>query len=188
MSKIQNKKAANKSVYCLALCAVLIALSFVLGMIKIIPMPYGGSITLFSMLTATLAGYFCGPKWGIASGISLGLLNLIIDPVLLFPMQVVLDYILAFGCLGLSGFFSKRKYGLYIGYTVSIIGRFLCSFLSGFIFFAEYAGEMNPIIYSFLYNIFYIAGEGILTLIVLALPPVKNTIYRLKSQSFCSER
>lgn len=184
MSKIQSKKAANKSVRCLALCALLIALSFVLGMIKIIPMPYGGSITLFSMLAATLSGYFCGPKWGIASGVSLGLLNLIIDPVLLFPMQVLLDYILAFGCLGLSGFFAEQKYGLYTGYMLSIVGRFLCSFLSGFIFFAEYAGEMNPMVYSFLYNIFYIGGEGMLTLIVLTLPPVKNTIYRLKKEYF----
>ncbi len=58
---------------------------FVLGMVKIIPMPYGGSITLFSMLAATLTGYFCGPKWGLTSGVALGLLNLIIDPVILFP-------------------------------------------------------------------------------------------------------
>ena len=43
---------------------------------------------------------------------------------------------------------------------------------------------MNPVWYSFLYNIFYIGGEGVLTLIVLALPPVKNTIYRLKAEHF----
>lgn len=185
MSQNQSTKAGRRNVYCLVLCAILIALSFVLGMVKIIPMPYGGSITLFSMLTATLAGYFCGPKWGLASGVALGLLNLIIDPVILFPMQVLLDYILAFGCLGLSGFFSKQKYGLYVGYVVAIIGRFICSFLSGFLFFGEYAPDgMNPVWYSFLYNIFYIGGEGFLTLIVLALPPVKNTIYRLKAEHF----
>lgn len=185
MSKIETNKNGTRSLYCLVLCAVLIALSFVLGMVKIIPMPYGGSITLFSMLAATLTGYFCGPKWGITSGVALGLLNLIIDPVILFPTQVILDYILAFGCLGLSGFFANRKYGLYVGYTVSIIGRFICSFLSGFIFFGEYAPEgMNPAVYSFLYNIFYIGGEGVLTLIVLALPPVKNVIQRLKKEHF----
>ena len=43
---------------------------------------------------------------------------------------------------------------------------------------------MNPVWYSFLYNIFYIGGEGVLTLIVLALPPVKNAIYRLKKERF----
>lgn len=185
MSQNQSTKTGRRNVYCLVLCAILMALSFVLGMVKIIPMPYGGSITLFSMLTATLAGYFCGPKWGLASGVALGLLNLIIDPVILFPMQVLLDYILAFGCLGLSGFFSKQKYGLYVGYVVAIIGRFICSFLSGFLFFGEFAPEgMNPVWYSFLYNIFYIGGEGVLTLLVLALPPVKNTIFRLKKERF----
>ena len=178
----ENKITGKRPVYSLVLCAILIALSFVLSMIKIIPMPYGGSITLFSMLTATLTGYFCGPKWGITSGVALGLLNLIIDPVLLFPMQIVLDYILGFGCLGIAGFFANKKYGLFTGYTVAIIGRFLCSFLSGFIYFGEYAPEgMNPILYSFLYNIFYIGGEGVLTLIVMAVPPVKNMLYKLKA-------
>ena len=86
----------------ITLCAVLIAFSFVLSEVKIIHMPYGGSITLFSMLFATLTGYFCGPKWSITSGVALGLLNLIIDPQLYYPMQVILDYVLAFGCLGLS--------------------------------------------------------------------------------------
>ena len=180
MTKTKNKR---NSLHCLVLCAVLIAMSMVLSYVKIIDMRYGGSITLFSMLFATLTGYFCGPKWGITSGVVLGLLNLLIDPYILFPLQVILDYILAFGALGLSGFFSEKKYGLYIGYAVAIMGRFLCSFLSGFVFFAEYAPEgMNPVWYSFIYNILYIGGEGVLTLIVLALPPVKNALARLKAQ------
>ena len=183
---IHSRKGSHKlSTKQLVFSAVAMALGTVTSMIKLFHLPMGGSITLFSMLTATLAGYFCGPKWGLASGVALGLLNLIIDPVILFPMQVLLDYILAFGCLGLSGFFSKQKYGLYVGYVVAIIGRFICSFLSGFLFFGEYAPDgMNPVWYSFLYNIFYIGGEGVLTLIVLALPPVKNTIYRLKAEHF----
>ena len=167
MSQISSTQNSKGNLYSLVLCAILIALSFVLGMVKIIPR------------------YFCGPKWGLTSGVALGLLNLIIDPVILFPMQVLLDYVLAFGCLGLSGFFSNKKNGLYIGYIVAIIGRFICSFLSGFLFFGEYAPEgMNPVWYSFLYNIFYIGGEGVLTLLVLALPPVKNTIFRLKKERF----
>ena len=169
MSQISSTQNSKRNLYSLVLCAILIALSFVLGMVKIIPMPYGGSITLFSMLAATLTGYFCGPKWGLTSGVALGLLNLIIDPVILFPLQVL----------------SNKKNGLYIGYIVAIIGRFICSFLSGFLFFGEYAPEgMNPVWYSFLYNIFYIGGEGVLTLLVLALPPVKNTIFRLKKERF----
>ena len=180
---MSDTKIKRNNLYCLVLCAVLIAMSIVLSNVKIIDMPYGGSITLFSMLFATLTGYFCGPKWRLLSGVVLGLLNLVIDPYILFPVQVLLDYILAFGALGLSGLFSEKKYGLYIGYVVAILGRFLCSFLSGFIFFGEYAPEgMNPVWYSFVYNILYIGGEGVLTLIVLALPPVKSALVRLKAQ------
>ena len=62
MSQISSTQNSKRNLYSLVLCAILIALSFVLGMVKIIPMPYGGSITLFSMLAATLTGYFCGPK------------------------------------------------------------------------------------------------------------------------------
>ena len=104
---MSETKIKRNNLYCLVLCAVLIAMSMVLSNIKIIDMPYGGSITLFSMLFATLTGYFCGPRWGLLSGVVLGILNLVIDPYILFPVQVLLDYILAFGALGLSGLFSE---------------------------------------------------------------------------------
>ena len=173
----------NKNVKYLVLCAVLIALSIGLNQIKLLHLPYGGSITLLSMLAATLAGYFCGPKWGLASGLALGLLNLIFGGYVVHPVQLALDYILAFTALGLSGFFTEKKSGLYIGYIVAIVGRFICSFLSGFIFFAEYAPEgMNPTLYSFVYNGITIGAEGIITLIILAIPVVHDNIYRLKDQ------
>lgn len=181
MSK-NNLQGRNK-IYCMALCAVLIAMSITLNQIKIIHMPYGGSITLFSMLSASLTGYFCGPKWGISSGLALGILNIIIGGYIIHPAQLILDYFLAFGCLGFSGFLCRSKYGLYTGYAAAVTCRFLCSFLSGFIFFASYAPEgMNPVWYSFVYNLLYLWGEGVLTLIVLCLPPVKNVIFKLKNQ------
>ena len=109
MSQISSTQNSKGNLYSLVLCAILIALSFVLGMVKIIPMPYGGSITLFSMLAATLTGYFCGPKWGLTSGVALGLLNLIIDPVILFPMQVLLDYVWRSAVWGFPDFSAIRK-------------------------------------------------------------------------------
>ncbi|MBR3707078.1 MAG: energy-coupled thiamine transporter ThiT, partial [Firmicutes bacterium] len=87
---MQKNNSTTKNIYCMALCAVLIALSISLNQIKIIPMPYGGSLTLFSMLAATLTGYFCGPKWGISSGIALGILNIIFDGYFLHPVQILL--------------------------------------------------------------------------------------------------
>ena len=173
----------NNNVKRMVLCAVLIALSIGLNQIKLLHLPFGGSITLLSMLAATLAGYFCGPKWGLASGLALGLLNLIFGGYVIHPVQLVLDYILAFTALGLSGFFTNKNTGLYVGYAVAVIARFICSFLSGFIFFAEYAPEgMNPALYSFVYNGITIGAEGIITLIILAIPVVHDNIYRLKDQ------
>jgi len=173
----------NKNVKCLVLCALLIALSIGLNEVKLFHMPYGGSITLLSMLAATLCGYFCGPKWGLASGLALGLLNLVFGGYVIHPLQLILDYLLAFTCMGLSGFFSNSKKGLYVGYAVAVIARFICSFLSGFIFFGEYAPEgMNATLYSFLYQCVTIGAEGVITLVILAIPVVHNTIYRLKEQ------
>ena len=172
----------NKNVKYLVLCAVLIALSIGLNEVKLLHLPYGGSITLLSMLAATLAGYFCGPKWGLISGLALGLLNLIVGGYVIPPVQLLLDYILAFTALGLSGFFSESKNGLYIGYAVSVVARFICSFLSGWIFFGEYAPEgMNPALYSFTYNGITIGLEGVITLVIRAIPLVHNNIYRLKT-------
>lgn len=175
----EKKKNVNQ----LVLCAMLIALATVLGMIKLLHLPYGGSITLFSMLAATLCGYFCGTTKGLLACFALGLLNFILGAQIVHPMQLILDYGLAFGLLGLSGLLRNTKHGLTTGYLLGVFGRFVCSFLSGFIFFGEYAPEgMNPVIYSFLYNITYIGVEAVLTVIILNIPIIKHTFEKLKAQ------
>ena len=152
-------------------------------MIKLLDLPYGGSITLMSMLAATLCGYYCGTAKGIVACMALGLINLILGSSIIHPVQVILDYFLAFGLMGLSGLTANKKHGLTTGYIIGVTARFICSFLSGFIFFAEYAPEgMNPIWYSFVYNIIYIGTEAIITIIVINIPVVKNTLVRLKEQ------
>lgn len=180
--KTKNTNYTNNTnkMQCMTLCAVLTGLSMVLSMIKIIPMPFGGSITLFSMLACTLTGYFCGVKWGIASGVSLGILNLAFGGIFYHPVQVLLDYVLGFGVLGLAGITRNQRRGLQRGYGLACVLRFLCSTLSGIIFFASYAPEgMGPILYSVCYNLFYIGGEGLLTLAVLSVPSVRKAIERL---------
>ncbi len=178
MTKKRNNKLTQ-----LAVCAMLIALATVLGMIKLFNLPAGGSITLFSMLAATLCGYYFGVAKGLLACVALGLVNFILEPVMVHPAQVFLDYILAFGLMGLSGLTSNKKNGLTTGYIIGICGRFLGSFLSGFIFFGSYAPEgMNPVLYSFLYQLSYIGVEGIITIAVINVPVVKNTLTHLKSQ------
>ena len=96
-------------------------------------------------------------------------------------MQFVVDYLFAFTALGISGFFSHKKHGLYLGYIAACLGRFFFAFLSGVLFFAAYAPEgMSPIWYSFSYNISYISVEAALTLAVLSVPAIRKSIYRLK--------
>ncbi len=168
----------------LAFCAVAMALAFVLSNIKVFKFPTGGSITACSMLVACLPGFFFGPIVGIVTGVAYGLLNLIVDPYILFPAQVIVDYILAFGALGLSGFFANKKYGLIKGYIFAVLGRYIFAVISGWIFFGEYAWEgWNPLTYSLAYNAIYIFAEAGVTLVILFLPPVRDLMTRLKDMA-----
>lgn len=161
-----------------------IALAMITSYIKLWEMPMGGSVTLLSMLFICLIGYWFGPKYGIITGIAYGLLQFIIDPYMLSLPQVLFDYPLAFGALGLSGLFSDKKYGLQIGYIVGVLGRFVFSTLSGVIFFASYAPEgMNPWVYSAAYQGSYLGAEGIVTLIIISIPPVTKALKLIRSQS-----
>ena len=166
----------------LVFSAVAVALAMITSMIKIIDMPMGGSVTLFSMLFICLIGYWFGAGAGIITGCAYGLLQFIIDPYMLSIPQVLIDYPLAFGALGLAGLFHKQKFGLQIGYVIGVIGRFVFAILSGVIFFADYAPEgMNPFVYSFVYNGASLGAEALITVIVLALPPVAKALANVKA-------
>lgn len=174
----------NMTMRKLVFAAMAIALATVTSMIKLFAAPMGGSVTLCSMLFITLIGYWYGARVGIMTGAAYGVLQLLIDPFILTIPQLVTDYLLAFGALGMSGFFSKSRYGLQKGYLLGIFGRWIFTFLSGCIFFAEYAWEgWNPVLYSAVYNASYIAVEGIITLIIISLPPVKNALDQVKKQT-----
>ena len=162
--------------------AVLLALGLVMSMVKIIDLPMGGSVTLLSMFFISLSGYWFGPSISIPVAICYGILQFAFNPYFLTFPQFLCDYIFAFGSLGLSGFFYKQKYGLQIGYVVSVFGRFVFSFLSGMIFFAEYAegSGYSAFIYSILYNGSYIGLEAAVTLIIIFLPPVRKALSYVK--------
>ncbi len=178
---ILGGKEKKMHVKALSLSAILIALAFVINnFMPRIPMPQGGSATFFSMFFIFMVGYILGPKIGIMAGMAFGMLDLLINPYAVYPLQILMDYPIAFGMLGLGGFFKNKKHGLITGYLTSIFGRFLVSFLSGIIFFAQYAPEGTSVfIYSFIYNITYISVEGLMTVIVLLIPVVKNAIDRM---------
>ena len=176
-------KSKRLSVKQLVFCAMAMALATVTSMVKIWPMPMGGSVTLLSMLFISLIGYWYGLRTGLLTAIAYGILQLIIDPYVISLPQLFFDYIFAFGALGLSGFFASSKNGLYKGYAASIIGRFIFSFISGMAFFGSSAAEygMAVPVYSFCYNGAYIFTEAAITFVILALPPVKSACARIKT-------
>ncbi len=178
------KKGGKLTAKQLAFCAMSIALGTVLSEIKIIDFPWGGSATLLSMFVICLPGYLFGLGAGLMTSIAYGVLQLLFNPYVLFPMQLVMDYILAFGALGLSGLFAGAKRGLLKGYLIGIFGRYVFTVLSGWIFFAEYAWEgWHPLPYSLVYNGIYIFAEGALTCAVILVPAVSSGLAAVKKMA-----
>ncbi|MDE7274594.1 MAG: energy-coupled thiamine transporter ThiT [Lachnospiraceae bacterium] len=180
-SAAKNTKSGALTIKQLAFCAMAIALGTVLSNIKIFHFPYGGSVTLLSMLVICLPGYFFGLGAGLMTGLAYGVLQLLIDPYVLFPMQLVVDYLLAFGALGLSGLFSNAKNGLVKGYIAAVLGRYVFAVISGWIFFGAYAWEgWAPLPYSLAYNATYIFSEAAVSIIIILMPPVRSAIGRIR--------
>lgn len=178
-----SKKAALTTKQ-LVYSAMAIALAVVCSMIKLWEMPMGGSVTLLSMLFIVLIAYWYGPYVGIMTAIAYGLVQFVMEPIFYTIPQMLLDYPLAFGALGLAGFFHKKKFGFQIGYIVGVIGRFIFATLSGVIFFASYAPEgMHPLIYSMGYQASYLFPEAVITLIIVSLPPISKAMSYVKKQA-----
>jgi thiamine transporter len=136
------------------------------------------------MLFICLIGYVYGVKAGITTGVAYGILQFITNPYIFAPIQVLLDYPLAFGALGLSGLFSNKKHGLVAGYIVGVLGRYLFHVISGYIFFASYTPEgIPPLVYTLGYNATYILPELVLTVLILYFPPVLGAIGQVKRQA-----
>ena len=174
-------KNVTANVKKLAFCAMALALGTLLSNLKLFSFPWGGSVTLLSMLVLCLPGYFYGLGAGIITGVAYGALQLLVDPYVLFPLQLVVDYFLAFGALGLSGLFANAKGGLIKGYLTGVLGRYVFAVISGWIFFGMYAWEGWPALpYSLVYNGIYIFAEAGITLVILAVPAVHKMMGRLK--------
>lgn len=151
----------------LAEVAIGIALSVVLGMLKVYQLPQGGSITAGSMVPVFYVALRWGARTGVVAGVLVGLVNFLLEPVFLHPVQFLLDYPVAFGVLGVSGAFRS---GPWLGVIVGGAGRFVAHFLSGVVFFAQYAPRgMSPWVYSAVYNGSYMLPEVVVSVILTLL-------------------
>jgi len=128
-------------------------------------LPQGGSVTLASMVPLLWFALRRGLRWGVEAGVVYGLVHMVISGEIYYPTQILLDYPLAFGALGLAGAFKNRAV---VGVGVGIIGRFICHFVSGVIFFGQYAWEgWNVYTYSAAYNATYLVPEFIVTAVII---------------------
>ena len=183
MSK--EKKFTTKQ---LVFAAMAIALATVVStVIKLPSLPNGGSVTLFSMLLVTLVGYWYGPVIGIIAAVGYGILQFITGPYVVHPIQVVIDYPLAFGALGFSGFFKEKKNGLLKGYLAGVLGRFFFASVSGLIFYTVYVEAFRENVVaiwaSLVYNMTYILPEAVITVMLILLPSVRHALAKIKEMA-----
>ncbi|MDD7176238.1 MAG: energy-coupled thiamine transporter ThiT [Clostridiales bacterium] len=174
-----SKKWSTRMLANAALC---IALSFVLSYIRLYKLPQGGSITLASMLPLFLFAYAYGVGPGMLVGAAYGILQFIQDAYFVHPIELLLDYPLAFAMLGLAGLASRfsDKWGLIPGIVLGTFGRFVCAFLSGVIFFGMYAPEgQSVLVYSAVYNGFYLIPESIICIVLAMVPQIRRLAKQL---------
>ncbi|MEM1566270.1 MAG: energy-coupled thiamine transporter ThiT [Candidatus Bathyarchaeia archaeon] len=157
MNKKRLESRASSSTKIIAEVVTFVALATALSHIKVFSLPQGGSVTAGSMVPILWLALRRGPKIGLFAAAVYGLVQLAVEPFIVHPLQVLLDYPLAFGALGLAGFFKNRPF---VGVNVGVWGRFTAHFVSGVIFFSSYAPEgMHPAVYSAIYNGSYILPE-----------------------------
>ena len=168
----------------LVFCAAAIALAYVTSYIRLFKMPWGGSVTLFSMLFIVLVGNWYGVKTGILTGLTYGILQFLQEPYVLSFFQVCCDYILAFAALGIAGYFAKKKNGLLKGYIAAVLARGFFHSLGGYLYWMDYMPENFPQslkwLYPVAYNYSYLLAEGILTVVILSIPAVSKGLAQIK--------
>ena len=154
---------ANKKTNVLTVTGVMIALGTILSFVKIFEWPFGGSITLASMVPLIIVGYKYGPRWGVFSGFVFSILQAALGAtttqafagmydsadvkgsVLKIVLMAFLDYIVAFTVLGFSGIFRDKinndTVAITLGTVFVVILRYAAHFVSGFVLWGSYAKE-----------------------------------------------
>lgn len=177
---MDKKKKTNKKIRVLIECAMLVALSTALSFAKILQMPFGGSVTLLSMLPVSLIAIRHGTGIGLGSAFVYGCLQMLVSGAAgwgltpaVFVMCLLFDYIIAYSVLGFSGLF--KRFGLYgklSGIALVCILRFLCHFITGVTIWAssmpdEFIAQFgaSPYLYSLFYNGTYMGVELVLTVV-----------------------
>ena len=171
--KRDKKGFDSKAISYAAIC---IAMSFALSYIAPIHMPYGGSVTIASLVPLMIYSYMFGTKKGALAGAVYGLLQVIQDPWIIHPAQLLLDYPIAFAGIGLAGMFAHVKslkkvpqVQFLLGALIAGVLRFTAHLFSGVFAFSENAPDVNAWIYSLGYNSAYVFPDIAICIVVGAI-------------------
>lgn len=151
---------------------VMLALASILSQIKIYELPQGGSITLGSMIPIFIFALRWGYKSGLIVGALYGFIQMLLGGSIFSPLQAIIDYPLAFASLGIAGL-ANFKDSSFVKIILSIIFagllRTFFHVLSGVVFFYEYAGDQNPLMYSLSYNGSFMLVELIMAIVIIRI-------------------
>ncbi|MBO5379201.1 MAG: energy-coupled thiamine transporter ThiT [Clostridia bacterium] len=173
------KTKSSKQIVAMIECSMMIALSTVFSLIKLVDMPYGGSVTIASMLPIVIAAYRHGFLWGLGTALTNSLIQLLlgINNLSYFSTWqsivaiILLDYVVAFGVFALSGLFRKiekrQNLAFLYGILLASVLRYVCHVISGATVWAGLSIPTNAaLIYSLSYNATYMVPE---TIVLIAL-------------------
>ncbi len=155
----------------LAELSVAIALAAVLSVFKLkLPhLIYGGSISLHTLPIAVVALRH-GVRAGMLAGVAYGFINFVMTPYFVHPVQLILDYPVAFGVLGAAGLMAQCKSRWLAAVAVMGAGalRLGVHVLSGMVYFGDLAPAGTPVWqYSLLYNCSYMVPETLIASAVI---------------------
>ena len=160
-----------------AIGGIVCAITLVLSMIYI-PLPTGATISAGSMLPIMLLALCYNYKVAMVTGFITGIMAMILIPVWqpIHALQVFVEHLVCFSCLGYAGILGRdKKWKIALGCVLAVTIKTLAHIMSGVIFFTENAWEgYGAIAYSVAYNLSNNIPEGILTIIIVMLLPVKS--------------
>lgn len=180
---------------------ILLGLFALLSAVKVVVLPQGGSVTYLSLLFLWLATYFFGFKYGLVCSVlfgfaRLGVNYLTVEHINWQPMAILLEYPLGCGIFCLGGLLKEPGteqginlvrgtkedlFKLRMGYVIGIFCQFVLYIVSAVCFYPpDREGFFDNLLFCVLYDGSYLAIEGVITILVLFIPPIYETINYLK--------
>lgn len=182
-----SAKRVKWNAFMLAKAALCIALAYLMGMIRMYRAPMGGSATLASLLPLILFAMAFGPLEGLLAGFTFGLLNLLLDPYVIHPVQMLVDYPMAYGAVALCCAARlvpvSDRWRLPIAVVLGYLGKFCMAVISGVVFFANNAAEEGALVYSLVYNFSYIWPELLISLAISLVPGMNRLVQLMRKNS-----